>query len=240
MVGRVDAPVVAFGIGLENINRAVNVYRPFYFRRTGLHLTKPRFEVRADRLTLIPNPIQSPAELVRLSDPEFIHELGAHDFWYSATLGRPRLGFPYSALLFSPQIWREALAQRQPVSDDNPVGRYNLWRDADARRLFFGIMDAFAAEVIAHGARPVFTLQPSPILIQARRQKRGIPGYNRVLRYCGEQRYDCFDGVAHLSAATEGLALDAFFAPGGHASARGNEVYARGLLRFLEDRELVP
>ena len=51
--------VVLIGFMSENINRVVNTFRPFYFPRSGVPFSKPRFALRGGDLVLIPNPLQS-------------------------------------------------------------------------------------------------------------------------------------------------------------------------------------
>jgi hypothetical protein len=234
-----ETPLTCLGLGLENINRIVNRYRPFYFARTGLPLPKPRFLLRDGRLQLLPNAVRSVAELDRLQDPLFIHQLGEHDDWYSRR-DLPQRGFPYLRLLVDPRIWRQAFDTPRRRSDDAPVPRANLWRSDEARQLYFAIMDAFAEEAEAAGSHALFVMLPGPAPVEALREGRGIPGYNRVLRRCDEQGYDCFDGIAWLAAVVDDEPLDAYFRPGGHASMLGNELTAQGLLGFLEARGLTP
>ena len=236
--GQVHTPVVSLGLGLENINRIVNRYRPFYFPQTGLPLPKPRFTLEQGRLTLLPSPVSSVAELARLAEPGFVHELGHADFWYSRR-GLPKRGFPYTALLFDRAIWRQALDDgRRAANDNNAQPRANLWRHGPAPALYFAIMDAFAREVRQVGSRPLFIIQPGRALVNARRAERGIPGYNKVLGHCAAQGYDCFDGLDALAGT--GTTLEELFQPGGHASARGNKLLASRLLRFLQARHATP
>ncbi|MCB0337276.1 MAG: hypothetical protein KDD62_13255, partial [Bdellovibrionales bacterium] len=94
---KVQSPVVAIGLITENINRIVNVFRKFYYPKTALSLSKPRFMLTKDQnLTLIPNPIQSSTEIEKLANPEFLATLAPYDYWYNRDQ-YPRLSFPYSA-----------------------------------------------------------------------------------------------------------------------------------------------
>ncbi len=232
--GRVSTPIVGLGFVLENINRVVNRYRPFYFRLTGIPLTKPRFVRRGAQLELLPNPIASVAELQRLRDPAFVHRLGQDDVFYSSS-GLPRLGFPYARLLLSPAIWRQAL-ERRPRTDVEGRPPVNLWRNDDARGIFLGILDLFVADVRAAGAEPVLIILPGRFDIESRRLGRGIPGYERVLRHCRERGHPCFDGIAALGATAGETRLDLLFRRGGHGAPLGNRLVALGLARFLRER----
>lgn len=236
--GRVRTPVVALGFVLENINRVVNRYRPFYFRLTGIALPKPRFVLRHGALELLPNPVDSVGELERLRDPAFVHTLGRDDFFYSSS-GLPRLGFPYTRLLFSPTLWRQALEHRSR-SDVEARPPANLWRNDDARGVFLGLLDLFVADVRATGAQPLLVMLPGRFDIESRRSGRGIPGYERVLRHCRERDLPIFDGVEALHQAAGQTSLDQLFRPGGHGAPLGNRLVAEALARFLRERRLPP
>jgi hypothetical protein len=232
-------PILCLHVGPENINRIVNRFRPFYYRDTGVPFTKPRFALENGKLKLLPNPIRSVAELDRLSDPDFIDQIGQQDVWYSRH-DLPRLGFPYLRLLFDPRLWRQALHHPRLANDNNPLPFVNLWRQEDARRLYFAIIDAFASEARAAGSRPLFVLLPGRAVADAQREHRGIPGYNRIRRYCRRRGYECFDGIAWLTRHADAAVFDTYFAPGGHCSARGNKLTAEGLRDFLVARHLAP
>src|SRR5262249_18658903 len=71
---------VTIGYMLEDINRVVNRYRPALFPITDLLTTKPRFVVKDDQLTLMPNPATSPAQL---ADLEWVERTTRDaDRWY--------------------------------------------------------------------------------------------------------------------------------------------------------------
>jgi hypothetical protein len=221
---------VILGVGLENINRVVNRYRPFYAAQTGIPMTKPRFVLRDGRLELLPNPIAKAEDLVRLTDPGFVHALGADDFWYSRG-GRPRLGFPYLRLLFSPDLWRQAMGERRHFGD--AVARpANLWRNEEAASLFLALLDAFVSEAKDRGERALLVLSPGRVLVEAVREGRPIPGYPRVLEHCRSRAYECVDGIQLLGEASADVG--ALFAPGGHPSAEGNRLLAASLEPWIE------
>ncbi|HEX6862160.1 MAG TPA: SGNH/GDSL hydrolase family protein, partial [Thermoanaerobaculia bacterium] len=76
--------VVLIGFMSENINRMVNTFRPFYFPKSGVPFTKPRFAMRGGELVLIPNPIQSfdgYRELLRDAE-HVLPRIGENDYFY--------------------------------------------------------------------------------------------------------------------------------------------------------------
>lgn len=231
------APVLLLGFPLGNIGRIVSRYRPFYFRKTGLPFTKPRFLLHDDRLVLLPNPVRSVDELERLGDPDFLEEIGAEDLWFSRL---PRPAFPFSSWILRPSLWRAAAVVRR--RDD--VERFEidgLWRTAAARTLFIAILDAFVDESRALGRQAVIALLPGRDSIEAVRAGRDPAGRRELLEHCTRTGYACFDGVAALVEDGAARKPDPYFLRGGHPSAAANAVLARSLRELLkaEDRMAV-
>jgi hypothetical protein len=79
--GRAYQPcAVLIGYMIENVNRVVNRFRPFYQPDTGIVLGKPRFQVQSGQLTLLPIPAQ---QVTDYADPAWVERsLGPNDFWY--------------------------------------------------------------------------------------------------------------------------------------------------------------
>jgi hypothetical protein len=234
IAGRLHTPLVALGFVLENINRVVNRYRPFYYPDTGIPLPKPRFVLKNGTLELLPNPLARPEDLAHLADASFVHALGADDFWYSRTR-LPRLAFPYTRLLVSPAVWRQAFeggrAQRGEL-DARPSR--NLWRDPEARAIFLGILDLFVKDGLAARSRPLILILPGRPNVEAQRAGRPIPGLTPVVDHCRERSYECFDGIAAVAAAPG--PAEAAFRPGGHLSPAGNRAFATALAAWLATR----
>ena len=99
-------PVVALGLVAENINRIVNVYRPFYYIKTGQRVTKPRFRLVDGKLDLVPNPVPAEEFLSRLRDPSFIEKIGRDDYWYNRN-DYPVFRFPYSLIPEMVSLWQQ-------------------------------------------------------------------------------------------------------------------------------------
>ncbi len=76
--------IVFIGFMTENIFRHVNRYRPFYSPKTGLPLSKPRFVIENQALTLIQNPIATRDSYQGLLDhpAHLLPQLGLNDFYY--------------------------------------------------------------------------------------------------------------------------------------------------------------
>jgi hypothetical protein len=92
--------IVLLCVWPENIQRVVNSYRPFYTYNDPLGLTKPRFVRVGPSIRLEANPIQSPLELNKLTDPSFLKTLGETDYWYQFGTRYPTISWPYSLTAF--------------------------------------------------------------------------------------------------------------------------------------------
>lgn len=105
---KVRTPIVILGLTTENINRIVNVYRPFYHENTGIKLTKPRFILKEDRLLLLPNPVRALDEIRGLRNVYFLSRIGQNDFWFNRDR-YPEFRFPYLKILFNKRIWLDII-----------------------------------------------------------------------------------------------------------------------------------
>ena len=88
----VPSEYTLLGILDENIGRSVNSLRGFYTLEESFR-AKPRFVRQPDgRIVLVPNPIHSAADLVKLKDPAFVEGLRRYDYWtqYYESLNAPR------------------------------------------------------------------------------------------------------------------------------------------------------
>jgi len=75
--GQYESCAVLIGFMVENVNRVVNRFYPFYQPDTGLVASKPRFLLADDSLTLLPSPVSDPGQL---EDPAWVESvLGPYD-----------------------------------------------------------------------------------------------------------------------------------------------------------------
>jgi hypothetical protein len=187
---------VLIGFMSENVNRMVNAFRPFYFPRGSIPFSKPRFEVRGDRLVLVPNPMRSLDDyrgLLRDPDPWLVR-LGEHDYFYRRNVRRSRCDFLPSvrfARIMEDQYFHE------PIFGSD--GLYNTRSEAYA--VTFRVLDEFYREALANGSVPLVVLYPDrqdilrrhaggkmsyqPLLDELRRR-----GYRVVDLGDGFERYD--------------------------------------------------
>ena len=106
---QVRTKIVMLCIFPENINRIVNIYRPFYTYVDPVRLTKPLFVRHGDGFKLVSNPLKSAEDFSKLDDPTFLNELAKLDYWYQFDKNLPGLSFPWIFSLF--HWWRPVLKQ---------------------------------------------------------------------------------------------------------------------------------
>jgi hypothetical protein len=236
---KLHTDVVILGLITENINRIVNIYRPFYFSDTGLRLPKPRFVLEGGRLELLENPVTGRADIERLCDEPFIHELGRHDYWYNRD-NYPVYRFPYTGILFNKRIWLEVFYGKrgQQIHDVNPRPWEDLWQEEEITSLMFGIVDSFVSAAQLDGSVPIILVLP----LQDQVFERFVTGRNpqsvsMVLDYCERQDYPCLDTITELAASVgrREEIVDLFIV---HLSPKGNRIVANALHRIIEERVL--
>ena len=188
--------VVLIGMMSENINRMVNTFRPFYFAKSGLPFSKPRFAVEGGELVLRENPIRSIDEYRSLlEDPEsWLPRLGEHDYYYRRNNRRSRFAF-LPSVRFARVIGNQYF--NQPIL--LPNGLYNT--RSEAYQVSFRVLDQFYREALGNGSLPVIVLFPQrrdvrlrhegekvtyqPLLDELRRR-----GYRVIDLADGFERYD--------------------------------------------------
>jgi lysophospholipase L1-like esterase len=231
----VPGPVLLFGFELRNVDRVVNVYRPFLLPTTGIPLPKPRFALQGGALRLLPNPAPDKAALERLLDPAFVARIGADDYWYSSARN-PRFSFPYTRLLFDTSVWRQALGSRDLRGEVAARPEEDLWRVAEPRALYLALLDAIVAEAAARGYRPVLVLLPSFHAFHHLRRNQPVAGRTAVLQHCAAKGYACFDALGLLVDDPARRKADVLFRPGGHTSAEANRAIGAALAASLQRR----
>jgi hypothetical protein len=161
--------IVLIGMMSENINRMVNVFRPFYFPRSGIPFTKPRFAIEDGKLVLIENPIKSIDEYKDLlADPEkWLPRLGEHDWFYQRNNRRSRFDF-----LPSVRFAHMVRVQYFDQPTFTPAGLYNT--RSEAYQVSFRVLDQFYREALGHGSLPVIVLFPQRREVKERHNHRTV------------------------------------------------------------------
>ena len=153
--GRAYHPcAVLIGFMVENVNRVVNRFRPFYQPETGITLGKPRFLLQGNGVELLPQPARSPLDF---ADPAWVErELGPHDFWYYPGIFSGGL-LDQSYFL---RLGRTAQYQKkfQSLRDDDEDARDIGWAyrpDSEGLEVAARVLTQFAREVESDGSTPV-------------------------------------------------------------------------------------
>ncbi len=222
--------VVLIGMMSENIKRMVNTFRPFYFSKSGIPFSKPRFEVRDGRLALIPNPLRSLDEVrALLRDPErMLPRLGRHDYFYQRYHRRSRFDFLPSVRFF--RVVGDQYFD-QPILVDN---QYNVRSEAYAVSL--GVLRQFYAEAHAHGSLPVIVLFPQRADVMKRRSGRPTL-YQPLLdqlRRDGLRVLDLGDGFARYDPQGK-ISKKKFI----HYPPDGNDLVGRTVGDYLQEQGLL-
>jgi hypothetical protein len=221
--------VVLIGFMSENINRVVNTFRPFYFPKSGVPFSKPRFALRGGELVLLPNPLPS-ADAYRelLREPEHVlPRLGENDYFYRRSSQRNPLDFLPSvrfASIFSNQYLH------QPTTRG---GVYNT--KSEAYQVTRSVLEEFYKEVAENGALPIIVLFPERRDIRARRDGKTVI-YQPLLdelRSKGYRVIDLLEGFERYDP--QGEMIQKKFI---HYPKSGNRMVARHILDYLEKNGL--
>ncbi|HKI00800.1 MAG TPA: hypothetical protein VKK31_02355 [Thermoanaerobaculia bacterium] len=222
--------VVLIGMMSENINRMVNTFRPFYFGRSGLPFSKPRFAVQGGKLVLHENPIRSIEQYREvLSDPEtWLPRLGEHDYFYRRNNRRSRFDFLPSAR-FARIIGDQYF--NQPIHQPN--GLYNT--RSEAYGVTFRVLDQFYREAIANGSLPFVVIFPQRKDIRLRGKGSEVTYKPLVdeLRSRGYRVIDLGDGFSHYDPQAA-MAKKGFL----HYPKEGNEMAAQWIRDVLAQQGL--
>ncbi|MGE3269068.1 MAG: hypothetical protein AB7P40_09995 [Chloroflexota bacterium] len=213
--------VVLIGFQVENVNRVVNRFRPFYASRTGLALSKPRFVLDGAGLRLVPNPAVS---VDQLDDPVWVEQnLGPNDYWYFPGMFVPG---PLDSLMVA-RLARTAQYRQYrstlegPVTEERPNG--TAYQPDDERFQVAGrLLTLFAREVQADGATPVvvFFGQKSEVVTVRHRDPKE---YQPLLDWMEAEEIPVIDVTNDLAREANRSGVDSLFARGGHYNRRGNQ-----------------
>lgn len=212
------ADIVLVGYLTENINRHVNVYRPFYSPRTFQPLTKPRFAVEGAGLHLLPNPLQPLAAYrALLARPDtLLPLLGRHDYYYRSREWASRWDLSPTVRLL--KVARRMLLQR--VDAPTVAGTYNVRSEAFA--VTTRIFDEFVRDVQARGARPLIVIFPTRDDL-ARARGGGVRAYQPLLDTLRAHGHDVVDLLEAFPECRTGCDLQRI-APGHYTPAANRTV----------------
>jgi hypothetical protein len=216
------ATYVLIGFMSENINRSVNVFRPFYSPETGLPLAKPRFRLKDQEANLLPNPLPSVESYRRLlGHPDLVlPALGEEDHFYSA--GYTSGSFDaFATVRLGKMLWFK-LARAEDIHDFS--GKYVP--HSEALRTSLWVLRKFYAAVEDSGMTPLIVLFPNESDVTYS-QRHGLPPYQVLKDSLDSYNLECLDLISHFSTGNQSGGASPLFS--GHYTANGNGVVARAL-----------
>jgi len=226
--------VVLIGYMVEDLNRDVIVFRPFYTHSPFDFWAKPRFQLRNGQLALLRNPMFTVQDYENLlyNDAQVLKELGKNDYYYQNNYSHGRFDFLPSIRL-AKVLWKVlALRFQEPMFKSD--GSYNV--KSEAYRVTERIFDAFYSKVLEDGAQPVIVVFPKDIDLE--RGHRGeIRRYAALLDYFRSKGYKFIDTQNALECTP--FSRGELFAHSGHFSPRGNQIVAEYILAQLKGWDLV-
>lgn len=223
--------IVLIGYMSENLNRDVNVYRPFYVRASSpLFQAKPRYRIRDGHLELLANPLTTINDYQNLLDhgASVLRRLGQNDYFYQTGYSEGRFDFSPTIRLI--KILRSQMAKRLFRPIYNSDGIYNV--KSEAYEITVGIFDKFYQHVIDNGALPIILIFPSSDDIA-----RGISGkavcYAPLLDRFRSKGYRFIDMRIALQPYASPYRPGELFNKSLHYSPLGNRIVAQFLLEQI-------
>ena len=225
--GQYASCAVLIGFMVENVNRVVNRFYPFYQPDTGLVAGKPRFLLAADGLSLLPSPVSDPGQL---EDPAWVEAaLGPEDRWYYPGLFTPRL-------LDSLSLFRVGRTARYRFErDDAPTRRMraSYQSEDEAYQITGRILVAASRQVRSTGATPVVILFSPASEIDA--IVHGSPPVHAPLvAWLQREGISVVDTTDAVVAEARQVGVDPLIQF--HYRPQGNEIIARVLAEMLPGR----
>jgi lysophospholipase L1-like esterase len=230
---RWDLDVVLIGFAPVSVQRGVNVYRPFIHDREWPRV-KPRFRLASDgSLETVPNPLVTPEEFRGLVDDtrSTVLGLGEDDFWFRPWIWRNPL-YDLSATVRLASFLGGRLYMDRLRPDRLMRGEF-FNTESEAFRVQVALLESFHDAVVTAGGRPAVLVLPDQYGLERVSQDQA-PHYAPVLDALEDRGIPIVDLTAgFLEAAPDGD-WDAYFAPGGHYSRAGNQVFAREICRWFD------
>ncbi|VAX23742.1 hypothetical protein MNBD_NITROSPINAE02-1785 [hydrothermal vent metagenome] len=240
---KIKTPIVTLALLEENLSRVANVYRKFYFPKTGGPLTKPRFTLdEKGRLKLLANPIKNPDELIKLSRQSFLDKIGKNDFWYNQK-DYPIFSFPFLKIFFNKRFWLEVKYIKGDNRIDDMVARpaylKDIWSSPEAD-VMFAIFDAFVKDVRDSGATPIIMIIPTKYdAVNYFTNKQNQHNIRKIIAYCKKKNYLVFDAVKGLARNAKSMDdVKSYYR--GHVSPLGNKLIGQAFFEFLAQNGLAP
>ena len=227
--GRQHKPhIVLIGFMSENIYRNVNTYRPFYFPKTGVPLTKPRFVIKDGELSLIQNPMKSLDDYKYfLSNAKSIlPKIGENDDYY-----KYKKYYRSNTIDFSPTVKIFKLlinGVNNKLENDKIIINNKYNENSDALNVTKKIFDEFYKSATNNNSLPIIIIFPEKGDVIRYKDKKDKQ-YSNLLSYFESKGYRYIDLIdAFNDMNTEDLFK-------GHYSPLANKLVAQYILDYLNN-----
>ena len=235
-LGRKFRPdVVLIGMMSENVQRVINVFRPFYSASYQMVLTKPRYMVVADNLVLLPNPMPAVASYRSLLDApaETLERIGANDGHFQSRSHQHLLDFVPS-MRFS-RLVLDVMRRRFGSAILPGTEKYRV--DSDVYRVTDGVLRGFYAQAKKDSARPVVVFLPNLADIERARRDASTCSYAELADGLRRDGLRVLDLAPAFAASNEEL-VDLVTGPWKHYSPLGNRIVAKAVATYLREHGL--
>lgn len=229
--GRLYHPhIVLIGFMEENINRLVNVFRPFYF--PGIPLTKPRFIVQKNQLSLLTNPLKDVRDCnILLNNPKsLLSKFGENDFHFKA-------GIKDGVFDFSPSVrvlkilYHVIFKYYLEYSNKSIYKKGYFNTKGEAFSICTKLFDEFYDEAQRNNSLPIIVLFANETDID-RYRKTKTKVYEPLIQYISAKGYRYIDLVEAFEKYGQSLSSKEFFIEH-HYSLLGNSIVAQFIFDYL-------
>ncbi len=217
---------VLIGHFVGDIERVVNRFRPFIAPDDSVVLSKPRFVLDGDGLSLLPTPVSDPRQLL---DPQWAEAtLGPHDAWFvPGTFVRSPLDASWLV-----RLGRTAAYHRHRKVFERGERTYPLYaEEQEAFQVTWRVLAGHAEDVRNDGASPIVLIFPGRLDL-ATVVNFDVKPYGLLIDRLRTTGVNVVDLTSALSEEARRTGLDDLFEDT-HYSKRGNQIVADELARVL-------
>ena len=222
----VGSHIVFIGYMSENIERNVNVFRPFYNEDGGIPLGKPRFKLINNELSLQENFFGDPSYYSKLANypNSVLASLGEHDFHYQM-----RGGIDLFDNLFIVRLIRHNLKYIRVRRSIYKNHQYNP--SSKVYKLTEKIFDIFHQKVLDNGSTPIILLFPDNRAIKYFSEEKKII-YSPLIEHFEAKGYKYIDMLEAFKPFEGKLSPDELCP--NHYNAQANKIVADFIVSTLK------
>ncbi len=229
---RFKPKIVFIGFRSNNVNRSVNVFKPFLNYETGFPMTKPRFAIRDDQLIFVENPLPNLKDYGRFLNDErgALEKVGSRDYFYRTDYSGPGYFLPSVRLA---KIFLNIIYGQLGFSNDIVVGNFYNPK-SEAFLVTEKILDEFHKAVLKEGSTPLVLFFPGrrDMILH---EKDGSLIYQPLMDRLKAKNIESIDLMDAFRQFGRGRPIGDFFnKEGAHYSSLGNEIVAEYLFQYLK------